>query len=172
MSSPAKPRVIVLGGGLGGTIAAYELRQKLKDVAEIHLVSDSPQFSFVPSNPWVAVGWRQPDAIQIELATALARRQIGFTPSAVHRVSPSEKRLDLADGSSLPYDYLVIATGPDLAFDEIEVSARRDTPFRSAARTTPAKHHPRSSASAPIPAKSWSEPFRAHRVSDRLTNSR
>ena len=120
MSSPAKPRVIVLGGGLGGTIAAYELRQKLKDAAEIHLVSDSPQFSFVPSNPWVAVGWRRPDAIQIELAPALARRQIGFTPSAVHRVSPSEKRLDLADGSSLPYDYLVIATGPDLAFDEIE----------------------------------------------------
>jgi sulfide:quinone oxidoreductase len=120
MSSSAKPRVIVLGGGLGGTIAAYQLRQKLKDAAEIHLVSDNPRFSFVPSNPWVAVGWRQPGAIQIELAPALARKQIGFSPSAVRRISPTEKRLDLADGSSLPYDYLVIATGPDLAFDEIE----------------------------------------------------
>ena len=120
MSSPAMPRVLVLGGGLGGTIAAYELREKLGDSAEIHLVSDSPRFSFVPSNPWVAVGWRRPEAIQIELAPVLARRQIAFTLSAAQRVLPGERRLELADGPSLPYDYLVIATGPDLAFDEIE----------------------------------------------------
>ncbi len=120
MSSPAKPRVIILGGGLGGTIAAYELRERLGGAAEIHMVSDNPRFSFVPSNPWVAVGWRKAEAIQIELAPALARKQIGFTHSAVRRVSPEEKRLDLADGSSLRYDYLVVATGPDLAFDEIE----------------------------------------------------
>jgi sulfide:quinone oxidoreductase len=120
MSNSAKPRVIVLGGGLGGTVAAYDLRQTLEDTADIHLVSDSPRFSFVPSNPWVAVGWREPAAIQIELAPALARKRIGFTASAVRRVSPGEKRLELADGSSLSYDYLVIATGPDLAFDEIE----------------------------------------------------
>jgi sulfide:quinone oxidoreductase len=112
--------VVVLGGGLGGTIAAYELRQTLGDSAEIHLVSDNPRFSFVPSNPWVAVGWREPDAIQIELAPALARKRIGFTSLAARRVLPDERRLELADGSSLPYDYLVIATGPDLAFDEIE----------------------------------------------------
>jgi hypothetical protein len=90
MSNSAKPRVIVLGGGLGGTIAAYELRQKLKGAAEIHLVSDTPRFSFVPSNPWVAVGWRRPEAIQLELASALARQQIGFTSSAVRRVSAAQ----------------------------------------------------------------------------------
>ena len=33
---------------------------------------------------------------------------------------PAENRLELNDGGSLPYDYLVIATGPELAFDEIE----------------------------------------------------
>ena len=120
MPGSTKPKVIVIGGGLGGTIAAYDLREQLGDAAEIHLVSDSPRFSFVPSNPWVAVGWREPEAIQIDLAPALARKQIGFTPSAVRRVSPHEKRLELSDGSSLPYDYLVVATGPDLAFDEIE----------------------------------------------------
>ena len=120
MAGTAIPRVIVLGGGLGGTVAAYDLRRKLKGMAEIHVVSDSAMFSFVPSNPWVAVGWRRPEAIQIELAPALARKQIGFTHSAVMRLSPREKRIELADGSSLPYDYLVVATGPDLAFDEIE----------------------------------------------------
>jgi sulfide:quinone oxidoreductase len=120
MTGEAKPRIVVLGGGLGGTVAAYELRETLGDRAEIHLVSDRARFSFTPSNPWVAVGWREPEAIQIELAPVLARKQIGFTPSAAERVVPAENRLELADGSSLPYDYLVIATGPELAFDEIE----------------------------------------------------
>jgi sulfide:quinone oxidoreductase len=120
MSGPNKPRIVVLGGGLGGTIAAYELRETLGDTADIHLVSDRAAFSFIPSNPWVAVGWREPAAIQIDLAPALARKRIAFTQAAAHGVTPAENRVDLADGTSLPYDYLVIATGPELAFDEVE----------------------------------------------------
>ena len=54
MPGKSKPRIIVVGGGLGGTIAAYELKETLKDRAEIRLVSDDARFSFVPSNPWVA----------------------------------------------------------------------------------------------------------------------
>ena len=53
------------------------LAQKLEDAAEIHLVSDSPRFSFVPSNPWVAVGWRTPGAIQVDWRR-LSRKAIGF----------------------------------------------------------------------------------------------
>jgi sulfide:quinone oxidoreductase len=120
MTGQSKPRIVVLGGGLGGTVAAYELRETLGDRAEIHLVSDCTRFSFTPSNPWVAVGWRKPEAIQIELAPVLARKSISFTGSAVEHVVPGENRLELADGSGLVYDYLVIATGPELAFDEIE----------------------------------------------------
>jgi sulfide:quinone oxidoreductase len=54
------PRIVVLGGGLGGTIAAYEIKAAVRGRAEVTLVSDRPQFSFVPSNPWVAVHWREP----------------------------------------------------------------------------------------------------------------
>ena len=120
MNDRTKPTIVVLGGGLGGTIAAYELRETLGQGAEIRLVSDRAKFSFVPSNPWVAVGWRQPDAIQIELAPVLAGKGIAFTQAAASRVVPTESRIELADGTALSYDYLVIATGPDLAFDEIE----------------------------------------------------
>ncbi|MFN3287569.1 MAG: NAD(P)/FAD-dependent oxidoreductase, partial [Sphingomonadaceae bacterium] len=42
-----------------------------------------------------------------------------FTSVGAKRVHPAENRLELNDGSSMAYDYLVIATGPDLAFDEI-----------------------------------------------------
>lgn len=46
-----RPRVVVLGGGLGGTIAAYELAAELRGRADVTLISDKPSFSFVPSNP-------------------------------------------------------------------------------------------------------------------------
>ena len=114
------PRIVILGAGLGGTIAAYEIEAAVRGLAEVHVISDSPLFSFVPSNPWVAVKWREPAAIQIDLAPILARRKIGFTPVGAARVHPAESRVELRDGSSIAYDYLVIATGPDLAFDEVE----------------------------------------------------
>ena len=52
------PRIVVLGAGLGGTIAAYEIRESVKDKAEVMVVCDRDDYSFVPSNPWVAVRWR------------------------------------------------------------------------------------------------------------------
>jgi sulfide:quinone oxidoreductase len=116
----ALPRIIVLGAGLGGTIAAYEIRDATRGRAEVIVVSDSQDYWFVPSNPWVAVRWREPDAIRVHLPPVMAKKGIGFTSAGATRVHPAENRMDLGDGSSLAYDYLVIATGPELAFDEIE----------------------------------------------------
>lgn len=116
----ALPRIIILGAGLGGTIAAYEIRDAVKGKADVMVVNDQEDYWFVPSNPWVAVRWRQPDAIKVHLPPIMARKGIGFTAIGAKRVHPGENRVELNDGSSLDYDYLVIATGPDLAFDEIE----------------------------------------------------
>jgi sulfide:quinone oxidoreductase len=113
-------RVVVLGAGLGGVIMAYELREKLGAGHEVAVVNKGTTYSFVPSNPWVAVGWRQREAIEADLAPVFAKRGIALHPQGAARVHPSENRIELMDGQSLPYDYLVIATGPDLAFDEIE----------------------------------------------------
>ena len=113
------PRIIVLGAGLGGTIAAYEIREATKGHAEVMVVSDCEDYWFVPSNPWVAVRWREPDAIRVHLPPVMKKRGIGFTAVGATRVHPAENRLDLGDGTSVSYDYLVIATGPELAFDEI-----------------------------------------------------
>lgn len=115
----AKPRIVILGGGLGGAIAAYDIDAKMQNSAEITLVSNSPQFSFTPSNPWIAVGWRQAEATQIDLAKAMSRKGIAFIPQAATQISPNTNSLTLANGTTLEYDFLVIATGPDLAYDEI-----------------------------------------------------
>jgi sulfide:quinone oxidoreductase len=115
-----KPKIVVLGAGLGGTIAAYEIHDAVKGRADVMTVSDSETYSFIPSNPWVAVRWREPEAIQVHLPPVFAKKKIGFTAVGAKRLHASEKRLELNDGTSLSYDYLVIATGPDLAFDEIK----------------------------------------------------
>lgn len=114
------PKVVVLGAGLGGVIAAYELKKTLKKSAEILVVSKGSTFHFTPSNPWVAVGWRKRKAIEVELPPIMARRGIEFNSSGAERVHPEKSAIDLCDGTTIAYDYLVIATGPELAFDEIE----------------------------------------------------
>ena len=115
----SKPRIVILGAGLGGSIAAFEIRAALGDRAEITVVSESDRFHFVPSNPWVAVHWRKRKAIEVELPPVFRKRGVAFTSVGAERVFPAENRVALKDGTSLDYDYLVIATGPDLAFDEI-----------------------------------------------------
>ena len=46
-------RIVVMGAGIGGITQAYELKKELPSAHEIVLVSDSDQFEFTPSNPWV-----------------------------------------------------------------------------------------------------------------------
>ncbi|RME34680.1 MAG: NAD(P)/FAD-dependent oxidoreductase [Gammaproteobacteria bacterium] len=112
--------IIIMGAGIGGVSMAYELRAALPKQHRITVVSDSPTFHFVPSNPWVAVNWRKPDAIKVPLKECLGRKGIEFSAAGVKRVHPADNRLELGDGGELRYDYLVIATGPRLAFEEIE----------------------------------------------------
>jgi sulfide:quinone oxidoreductase len=112
--------IVVLGAGLGGTIMAYELRDRLGLEHKISVINKGPTYSFVPSNPWVAVGWRERQDVEIDLAPVFAKRQIDFHPQGARRLDPSAKRIELLDDSVVDYDYLVIATGPELAFDEIE----------------------------------------------------
>ena len=111
--------IVVLGAGLGGMSAAYELREALGPSHRITLVGKGADFSFTPSNPWVAVGWRQPHQITLPAAGYLARRTIDFIPHAAARILATENAVLTEDGQRLAYDYLLVCTGPKLAFDEI-----------------------------------------------------
>ncbi|MBN9019984.1 MAG: NAD(P)/FAD-dependent oxidoreductase [Rhizobiales bacterium] len=111
--------IVVLGAGLGGVIMAYEMKAAMRAEDRLTVVNLGGTYTFVPSNPWVAVGWREREDISVDLEGVFAKRGITLRPEGAKRIHPSENRIELNDGSSLAYDYLIIATGPDLAFDEV-----------------------------------------------------
>lgn len=111
--------VVVIGAGLSGTLMAYELLPQLRKGDRLSVIAQGTVYHFVPSNPWVAVGWRKREEIEIDLADIMKRKGVHLLTQGAKRVHPEENRVELGDGSSVDYDYLVVATGPELAFDEI-----------------------------------------------------
>lgn len=116
--------IVIIGANIGGLPAAFEIQEILqKDTPGDHrvtVVSNTADFSFVPSNPWVAVGWRKRTDTGFPLKGPLQKKGISFIHSAVTRIKPDHKQLQMENGESLDYDYLVIATGPALAFHEVD----------------------------------------------------
>lgn len=112
--------VVILGCGTGGMPAAYEIKETLGSGHKVTVVHNSETFQFVPSNPWVAVGWRSRKEVTFPIAPYLNRKGIDFKPVPAKEIKPDDNQLVLEDGTVLDYDFLVIATGPKLAFEEVE----------------------------------------------------
>jgi sulfide:quinone oxidoreductase len=111
--------IVVLGAGLGGMPAAYELKAELGSAHRITVINAVDYFQFVPSNPWLAVGWRDREAITLPIAPHLERKGIGFIGQPAARIDAEHNAIELRDGTRVDYDYLVITTGPRLAFEEV-----------------------------------------------------
>jgi sulfide:quinone oxidoreductase len=112
--------IVIIGAGIGGLPMAFEMRDNARSEDQITVISNNKHFHFVPSNPWVAVNWRTRGDIELDLAPILKRRKINFIPVGAKRMHPEKNQVELDDGQVIDYDFLVIATGPKLAFEEIE----------------------------------------------------
>ena len=112
--------VVIAGAGIAGVPAAYAIKNRLGPQDKVTVISDKDYFHFVPSNPWVAMGWRDKNDISFSIGPCLAERGINFIPTALKKVDGAGNQVELADGSKLPYDFLILATGPKPAFDDIE----------------------------------------------------
>jgi sulfide:quinone oxidoreductase len=111
--------IVIMGAGIGGLPAAYEIKELLGDAHRVTVVNSTDYFQFVPSNPWLAVGWRQREDITVEIAPYLERKGIAFIAKAVTAIDATANRITLDGGDTLDYDYLVITTGPKLSFNEV-----------------------------------------------------
>jgi sulfide:quinone oxidoreductase len=111
--------VVVLGAGIGGLTAAYDMKEQLRPGDTLTVVSENSYFQFTPSNPWVAVNWRSREDISFEMAPYLAKKDINLISGGAKRLHPEKNEIELNDGKTVKYDFLIIATGPKLAFDEV-----------------------------------------------------
>ena len=80
--------VVVIGAGLSGTLMAYELLPQLRKDDRLTVVSQGPVYHFVPSNPWVAIGWRKRGDIEIDLVDIMKRKGIRLLTQGAQRVHP------------------------------------------------------------------------------------
>ena len=105
--------VLVLGGGVGGIVAANALRQRLGAEHRVVLVDKRGEYVFAPSLLWVMVGQRRPAQITKDLRRML-RPGVEVLLAEVQELQPERGRVR-AGGQDLAYDYLVVALGADLA---------------------------------------------------------
>jgi sulfide:quinone oxidoreductase len=106
-----RKKVLVLGSNFGGLTAALQLRHELHGDVDVTVVSPSEHFLFTPSLIWLPFGKRDRADITFPVAPTLDAHGIEFVPAAATAVDPVTKKVTIAGGRELGYDYLVIATG-------------------------------------------------------------
>jgi len=111
--------IAIIGAGVGGLPCAYEMRAELGKEHTITVINNRDHFQFTPSNPWVAVGWRKATDIAVPLKPVLDKKKIGLIVDTVNEIDAKNNILKFETHEPLQYDYLVIATGPRLAFEEV-----------------------------------------------------
>lgn len=115
-------RVLILGGGFGGVVAAESLAQQLGDEHQITLVSRDRRFVFYPALVRLAFGKCEPDDVSFDLRRSMLNRRINFIQAEVARIDPIERKAILAHGEiegAVSYDYLVYALGRRLATERV-----------------------------------------------------
>lgn len=82
--------IVILGAGIGGLPMAFEMKDNARPDDKITVISNTPTFHFVPSNPWVAVDWRDRDEIELPIAPILEKKGVDFIAVGARRVHPEQ----------------------------------------------------------------------------------
>lgn len=117
--SGAQHRVVIVGGSFAGVNAAYQLKRKLGDRVSVDVISAEDSFIFMPSIPWVMMGWREPGRLSVPLARPLGAKGINFVHDRATAIDTAARTVTTAGGRTLPYDNLVLATGADLDWSNV-----------------------------------------------------
>lgn len=108
-------RVLVLGGGVGGVVAARTLRSELSDDHEVVLFERSRYHLFQPSLLWMLTGERDPAEIRRPV-DRLEEAGIEVRRAEIEEIDPGTRTVR-AGGESLDGDAVVVALGADLRPD-------------------------------------------------------
>lgn len=127
-------KIVILGAGISGHVAAAHLRRKLPKKHEVLVVSPNSNYQWIPSNIWVGIGKMKPKDILFPLAPLYKKKNIGFKQAKAVSFHPEgdsvEKKpyvlIEYVSGEKkgakekITYDFLINATGPKLNFEATE----------------------------------------------------
>ncbi len=114
-----RPRIVIIGGGTGGTLAANRLHRVYGESAQIMVIDRDDRHVYQPGLLFVPFGMAHPEKL-VRSRRAQLHPGVEFQLAGVEQIETAESRVQLADGESLPYDVLVIATGASLVPEETE----------------------------------------------------
>ncbi len=108
-------RILILGGGVGGTLTANLLARRLRrriDAGEatVTVVDATGNHVYQPGFMYIAMGGERPEKLE-KRERALLDKRVGLVTGVVDRVDEKAQTVGLTDGTVLPYDHLVLATG-------------------------------------------------------------
>jgi sulfide:quinone oxidoreductase len=117
-------RVLILGGGVGGTIVANLLARKLKKEidagsASVTVIDQSGDHVYQPGFMYIAFGHQRPEKLR-RPETSLLDGRVGLVVGEVKRIDDKAESVELVDGRTFPYDQLVLATGSRILPELIE----------------------------------------------------
>ena len=105
--------ILILGGGIGGLVAANELRRLLPREHRVMLVERDARHAFAPSFLWLMTGGRSAHQVTRDLRT-LVRPGVDLILEEAAAIDVAGRRIETAS-HKIPYDYLVLALGAELA---------------------------------------------------------
>jgi len=112
-------RIVILGGGTAGTLAANRLRHEFGDGTEIVVIDRDDRHIYQPGLLFVPFGMADPAKL-VRSRRAQLNRSVRFQAAEVDGVDTEQSTVRLRDGEPIRYDLLIVATGATLLFDETE----------------------------------------------------
>jgi sulfide:quinone oxidoreductase len=109
--------IVIVGGGVGGLVAANELRRILPNMHKVILIEKNPEHAFAPSFLWLMIGDRKPNTITKPVAS-LVRQGVELIHAEAKNIDTSTRSV-ITSGGTLSYDFLVLALGAELAPETI-----------------------------------------------------
>lgn len=111
--SKGRKRIVILGGGSGGVVAATKLGLELGNRHDVTLVDRRPDHVFMPAFLFMMVGERRPEQITRKLKK-LEKRNVKVLQDEILGIDPARQQVSLG-GGNLPYDYLIVSLGLQIA---------------------------------------------------------
>jgi sulfide dehydrogenase [flavocytochrome c] flavoprotein subunit len=126
LRAQGKPRVVVIGGGAGGATAARYIAKDSDGAIDVTLIDDSEMFTTCFFSNLYVGGYRSFESITHSYDTLQSSYGITKVTGRASSVDRAAKTVMMADGSTIPYDRLVVSPGIDLIWDSVPKAIPRN----------------------------------------------